>query len=463
MQASAQRGLLWAIGLSLLVHLAVLTIQVGGDSFGWRKPSAEAEPDSSTRFNARLVQRSPPDVPPAPKLESTQVAPDSRPVETPRNTTVTVTAPATMPRAEELDPPIPKAEAPTPPVERAVPVTPPAPKVEIKEPPPAPQPVPKEPELVTPKQAELKTPPPVVTPQPPVPTPTPPPPVPVVEAQPPKPEVKEAAPVPAAITPPPVAQPPQVAQPAAQPVAAPVQPTPAPAPVATPTPAVATPAPVAPVAAPTPKAAPQPAPVAATPVAPAAPAAPATTPAATPVLAGSAPSSISATLTASPAASASPASSAATSGAPAASGAASGSPPSSSAAGGRTGAVVSLPAPRTGDGTVATPPSAGSERAPGLPAGNIDGFDPYKSRTNVARDVARDLNNQRGRAPPSVAPSLTADQRFRRAVADAFLPPCPQSADIVLPKAAVPSPQAPVIVNQPIEARQKEGCRGESR
>jgi len=125
--------------------------------------------------------------------------------------------------------------------------------------------------------------------------------------------------------------------------------------------------------------------------------------------------------------------------------------------------VVSLPAPRTGDGTVATPAGASTERAPGLPSGNIDGFDPYKSRSAVARDAARELNNQRGHAPPSVAPSLTADQRFRRAVADAFLPPCPQSADVVLPKAAVPSPQAAVIVNQSMEARNKEGCRGESR
>ena len=63
MQASAQRGLLWAIGLSLLVHLAVLTIQVGGDSFGWRTPSAEAEPDTSKRFNARLVQQAPSELP----------------------------------------------------------------------------------------------------------------------------------------------------------------------------------------------------------------------------------------------------------------------------------------------------------------------------------------------------------------------------------------------------------------
>ena len=472
MQASAQRGLLWAIGLSLLVHLAVLTIQVGGDSFGWRMPTAEVVPDSSKRFNARLVQSAPVD---PPKLESTQRPSDPRPNDAPRNTTVTVTAPLSVPRAEELDPPIPKAEAPTPPVERVIPITPPAPKVEVKEQPPAPQPVPKEPELVTPKQAELKTPPPVVTPQPPVPTPTPPPPVPVVEAQPPKPEVKEAAPVPAAITPPPVMAAP-AATPAPEPVkAAPVPPTPAPvaapilpAPVAVPTPPTpaiaapvlpstpaspATPAPLVPVATPTPKAAPQATPVAAAPTTSAT--------AATPVLSGPAPS---ATPAAAPVSPASPAATAApTGGAPSASGATSGSAPISGTTGSRPGAVVSLPAPRTGDGTLATPPGVGGERMPGLPSGNIDGFDPYKSRSAVARDAARDLNNQRGRAPPSVAPSLTADQRFRRAVADAFLPPCPQSAEAVLPKPTVPSPQAPVIVNQPTDARQKEGCRGESR
>ncbi len=457
MQVSAKRGLLWAIGLSLLVHLAVLTIQVGGNSFGWRTPTAEALSDTSKRFNARLVQSAPAE---SPKPEPAKAAPEAPRVEPPRNTTVKVTAPPALLRAEELDPPIPKAELPAPPVERIVPVVPPAPKVEVKEQPPAPQPVPTVPELVTPKPAELKTPPPAVTPQPPVPTPTPPPPVPVVEAQPPKPEVKEIAPVPAAITPPPVAQPPSQSVPT-QATPEPAKPTPAPpTPVAAPilplpvaVPMPPTTAVSAPVAVPAPQTAAQAAPVIA------APAIPATT--ATPVLTGPAPS---ATPAAAPAASASPASSAAPAGSPSsAGGATSGSPASSGATGGRSGAVVSLPSPRTGDGTVATPTGASADRAPGLPSGNIDGFDPYKSRSAVARDAARDLNNQRGRAPISVAPSLTSDQRFRRAVADAFLPPCPQSADAVLPKPAAPSPQAPTIVNQPMETRQKEGCRGESR
>ena len=474
MQANAQRGLLWAIGLSLLAHLAVLTIQVGGDSFGWRTPSSEALPDTRQRFSARLVQGAPVELP---TLEPLQVPPVPRPAELPRNTTVTVTTPTSLPRAEELDRPIPKAETPSPPIERLIPLSPPATKIEVMERPPAPQPIPKEPELVTPKAAELKTPPPAVTPQQPVPAPTPPSPVPVVEAPPPKPEVKEAAPVPAAITPPPVTAAP-VTTPAPEPVnAAPVSQTPAsvptpilPAPVAVPTlptPSVAAPvspatptvpatsAPVVPVATPTPKSTPQAAPVAATPATPAT--------AATPVLTGSTPNTAPAAL-ASPAATASPAASAAPSGGAASSGSATtGSTPSSRPTGGRQGAVVSLPAPRIGDGIMATPPGASGERAPGLPSGNIDGFDPYKSRSTVARDAARDLNNQRGRAPPSVAPSLTPEQRFQRAVADAFLPPCPQLADVVLPKPATAGQPAPVAVNQPMDARNKEGCRGESR
>ena len=439
MQANAKRGLLWAIGLSLLAHLAVLTIQVGGESFGWRTPNAEATLDASQRFNARLVARAPVE---SPKLELMKVSPDVRPVDSQRSTTVTVTAPPTLPRAEELDPPIPKAEAPTPPIDRVVPVIAPAPKVEIKEQPPAPQPLPKEPELFTPKPAELKTPPPVVTPLPPAPTPTPPlpVPVPVVEVPPPKPEVKAAPPVPTAITPPPLTAAPETTpvvpepvkaaatRPAQVPVGAPVLPTPFAAPTATvppvaapvlpatPTPiAPAAPAPIAAPTAPTAPAAQQAAPILAAPAAP--------TTAATPVLTGSAPSNAPA---------AAPAASAATlvGGAPGASRAASGSPPASGASGAagaagvssaRPGAVVSLPSPRTGDGTVAAPAGSSGDRAPAsaLPAGNIDGFDPYKSRTAVARDAARDLNNQRGRAPPSVAPSLTERERFARDIENA--------------------------------------------
>ncbi len=429
MQAKAQRGLLWAIGLSLLAHLAVLTIQVGGDSFGWRTPTANAAPDSGERFNARLVLSALEELPKG--AEPVKALPEPQRVDTPRSATVTVAAPPTLPRAEALDSPTPKIEVPTPPVERIVPVTPPAPKLEVKQQ-SEPQPVVKEPELITPKQSELKTPPPVLTEQPPAPVPTPPPPTPVVEAQPPKPEVKAAPPVPTAITPPPVTQPPSQAVTAPvlpdpvktatpEPVAAPIVPAPVAAPMP-PAPSVAgpilpakpvapaAPATISPVAAPVPQASPA-VPVTAAPAA-----------SATPVLTGPAVTSASA-----PVSAASP-----SGGAPSFGGAASGSAPASGSTGGRSGAVVSLPGPRTTDGARATPgaPAAG-ERSPssGLLPGNIDGFDPYKSRSSVARDAARELNNQRGRAPTSVAPSLNERERFDRSVGDSYLPPCPALYD----------------------------------
>jgi hypothetical protein len=101
---------------------------------------------------------------------------------------------------------------------------------------------------------------------------------------------------------------------------------------------------------------------------------------------------------------------------------------------------VTLPAPRPPE------PSPGGGRAADekLPAFNLppnkpDGFDPYKSRANAARDAARELNNQRSRVPPSVAPSLTADERLRRDAARSFDPLCNQSIDQIFPS----GPKAP--------------------
>jgi hypothetical protein len=73
-----------------------------------------------------------------------------------------------------------------------------------------------------------------------------------------------------------------------------------------------------------------------------------------------------------------------------------------------------------------------------MPPARPEGFDPYKARADAARDAARELNSQRSRVPPSVAPSLSAEERLRRDAAEAFLLLCNQSVDQVfsnLPKA----------------------------
>jgi len=54
MQSRAQRGLLWALGISLAIHLLLGALQVGGDSFGWRAPTNAVASDSSARLTARL-------------------------------------------------------------------------------------------------------------------------------------------------------------------------------------------------------------------------------------------------------------------------------------------------------------------------------------------------------------------------------------------------------------------------
>jgi hypothetical protein len=59
-----------------------------------------------------------------------------------------------------------------------------------------------------------------------------------------------------------------------------------------------------------------------------------------------------------------------------------------------------------------------------MPPAKPEGFDPYKARSDVARDVARELNNQRSRVPPSVAPSLTERERMARDVENAIREDC---------------------------------------
>ena len=109
MQANAQRGLLWGIGISVLIHMAVLTVQVGGDSFGWRAPTSDAQQDTSTRMKARLVPR---ETTVAPMPETAPRLSEQRPSDAPKTTTMTVTASSPIPRAEELDPPTPRVEQP---------------------------------------------------------------------------------------------------------------------------------------------------------------------------------------------------------------------------------------------------------------------------------------------------------------------------------------------------------------
>ena len=90
LQANAQRGLLWGIGISLLIHLAVLTVQVGGDNFGWRAPTSQSQQDTSTRMKARLAPRETPAAP-LPEAEARPTA--QRASALPKTTTVTVNAP----------------------------------------------------------------------------------------------------------------------------------------------------------------------------------------------------------------------------------------------------------------------------------------------------------------------------------------------------------------------------------
>ena len=423
MQANAKRGLLWGIVISVLFHLTVLTVQVGGDSFGWRAPTSEAQQDVSTRMKARLVPRETPATP-LPEASPRPIPTEQRPSEAPKTTTVTVNASAFIPRAEVLDPPIPRVEQPAalPPS----PIKPPTPTVEIKPDNPAPSAQP--PELVTPAKTEPKAPAPLAATPPPLPV-TPPA---LNEPAPPKPEMKEvvespaAKKEPAAPTPPPVAAEPAKAAPSA-PVAVPTAVGP-PVPVVAPVPSPTGAAPTPPVAAPTPVPAPVTPTAVAAPAAPAASAQPVAVPVATPVLAQSAPSAAAA---APAAASASPAS-AAPSGSSAPASAASTSAPASGSTGSpgvtaRPTATVTLPSPRLGEAVPAgTPGATGSERFPAfnMPPAKPEGFDPYKARSDAAREAARELNSRRSLVPPSVAPSLTERERMARDVESAIREEC---------------------------------------
>ena len=59
-----------------------------------------------------------------------------------------------------------------------------------------------------------------------------------------------------------------------------------------------------------------------------------------------------------------------------------------------------------------------------MPPAKPEGFDPYKARSDAARDAARELNSQRSRVPPSVAPSLNERERMARDVENAIREDC---------------------------------------
>ena len=95
MQARAQRGLLWALGISLAIHLLLAALQVGGDSFGWRAPTSGAPADGGTRINARLERAAAES--PAPAEAPPTAAPLRSEAPTPA-TTVTVTPLPSIPK-----------------------------------------------------------------------------------------------------------------------------------------------------------------------------------------------------------------------------------------------------------------------------------------------------------------------------------------------------------------------------
>ena len=121
----ARSGLLWALGISLAIHLLLGALQVGGDSFGWRAPANAVASDSTARLTARLEPAAGQALPKQNLLPARR----RRPAVRQRHDTFSVTAPPTIPRAEELDPPTPKQESPAPTVELPQP-SPPAVKVE---------------------------------------------------------------------------------------------------------------------------------------------------------------------------------------------------------------------------------------------------------------------------------------------------------------------------------------------
>jgi hypothetical protein len=87
-----------------------------------------------------------------------------------------------------------------------------------------------------------------------------------------------------------------------------------------------------------------------------------------------------------------------------------------------------------------------------LPPNKPEGFDPYKARSNVARDVARELDNRRPRVPPSVAPSLTERERMARDVENAIREDCKDLGNKV-GLLAIPSVVSGVLIDKGCKIR----------
>jgi len=117
--------------------------------------------------------------------------------------------------------------------------------------------------------------------------------------------------------------------------------------------------------------------------------------------------------------------------------------------------VVTLPSPRAGDGAnAASTAGSGNEKLPAfnLPPGKSDGFDPYKSRAAVARDVARDLNSRGPLVPPSVAPSLSERERMAKNVEGAIRADCKDVGEKV-GLFAIPSIVSGVLIDKGCKIR----------
>jgi hypothetical protein len=407
MSAATKRVLRWAIAISLVVHTALMWIEFGGNSIGFRAPTVT----TTTNLKARIARATPTEEP-APSVARTaptvpvqrSTEPNRSPVTTPpTSAAVTITAPSVIEPPSEVDPLPPIAmplltPAITPPTPQKPPeITPPA-RVEKQSPVALPQPAPLPEPIATPtpvtpsiappepQPVKKETVEPIAPPALPVEAPK------VVADNPTPPEPVKAA-----------AEPPKAA-PAAEPAkSAPVAPTePAPAPPV----AVPTPAPAAPVAPPA--------------------AAPVAAPTATPTLTQSAPNPATPSVPSAPAATAS--------GVPSAASSSSSAPVVGSAAGAaggaRSTATVTLPGPRAGDGAPgapadgATATDAGAKDGSALKPGFIDGFDPAAARRNAARDAARDLNTRRSGVPPSVAPSRSQREQDAQAIEDSVRPDC---------------------------------------
>jgi len=87
-----------------------------------------------------------------------------------------------------------------------------------------------------------------------------------------------------------------------------------------------------------------------------------------------------------------------------------------------------------------------------MPPAKPEGFDPYKARTDAAREAARELNSRRSLVPPSVAPSLSERERLARDVENAIREDCKDLGNKV-GLLAIPSVVAGVLIDKGCKIR----------